>query len=167
MRRRDREITDFKEIIKIIDACDILRLGIADGDFPYVVPVNFAYTVKGEQLEFYIHGAMAGKKYELLRKKPMCSFEMDLPLGMDCMADQKDVTMRYQSVMGKATVQFLDGEERQQALDDILMARYEETRDFLYNRSAVSVTAVARLTVTELSAKANLPENREKTPERV
>lgn len=45
MRRKDREITDFNEIRKIIDACEILRLGLADGDFPYIVPVNFAYTV--------------------------------------------------------------------------------------------------------------------------
>ena len=32
MRRKDREVTDFNEIIKIIDECEIIRLGIADGD---------------------------------------------------------------------------------------------------------------------------------------
>lgn len=66
MRRKDREITDFNEIRKIIDACEILRLGLADGDFPYIVPVNFAYTVTDGQICFYIHGAVAGRKYELL-----------------------------------------------------------------------------------------------------
>ena len=68
MRRKDREVTDFDKIVKIIDQCDILRLGIADGDYPYIVPVNFAYTVEGEQICFYIHGATAGRKYELLKK---------------------------------------------------------------------------------------------------
>lgn len=155
MRRRDREVTDFNTIINIIDECDILRLGLADGDFPYIVPVNFAYTVEDEQICFYIHGAMAGRKYELLNKNPLCSFELDIPLEMDCIVEQKDVTMRYKSVMGKCKVEFLEGEEKQSAIDDIIMARYEATRDFDYNRSAVARTAVAKLIVTEISAKVN------------
>lgn len=155
MRRKDREVTDFNTIINIIDECDILRLGLADGDFPYIVPVNFAYTVEGEQICFYIHGAMAGRKYELLNKNPLCSFEMDIPLGMDCIVELKDVTMRYKSVMGKCKVEFLEAEERQSAIDDIIMARYEATRDFVYNRSTVARTAVAKLTVTEITAKVN------------
>ena len=59
MRRKDREVTDFAAIVKIIDACEILRLGLADGDFPYILPVNFAYTVEGERICFNIHGAAA------------------------------------------------------------------------------------------------------------
>lgn len=155
MRRKDREVTDFNTIINIIDECDILRLGLADGDFPYIVPVNFAYTVEDEQICFFIHGAMAGRKYELLNKNPLCSFELDIPLEMDCIVEQKDVTMRYKSVMGKCKVKFLEGEEKQSAIDDIIMARYEATRDFDYNRSAVARTAVAKLIVTEISAKVN------------
>ena len=155
MRRKDREITDIKDIINMIDECHIIRIGIADGDFPYIVPVNFAYTVTGDQICFYIHGAMAGKKYEMLSASPFCSFEMDIPLKMDCLVKEKDVTMRYKSVMGKCKVTFLDGDERQSAIDDIIMARYEETRNFDYNRDTVSRTAVARLTVLEISAKAN------------
>lgn len=155
MRRKDREVTDFDTIVGIIDECDILRLGLADGDYPYIVPVNFAYTVKGEQICFYIHGAMAGRKYEMLTKNPYCSFEMDIPLEMDCLVELKDVTMRYKSVMGKCKVEFLDGETRQSAIDDIIMARYESTKDFDYNRATVERTAVAKLTVTEMSAKVN------------
>ena len=157
MRRKDREITDFNEMIQIIDACEILRLGLADGDFPYIVPVNFAYSIKGQQIYFYIHGAMAGRKYELLRKKTVCSFEMDLPLKMECLPVKKDITMRYKSVMGQAKVTFLDDKEKEAVMDDIILARHEETKNFDYNRAALSRTAIARLTVTELSAKANLP----------
>lgn len=156
MRRKDREITDFQEIIRIIDACDIVRLGLADEDFPYIVPVNFAYQTDGEKIDLYIHGAMAGRKYEMLRKNPVCSFEMDLPLKLDCLTEKRDVTMRYQCVMGKATATFLEGAEKQSAIDEIIMARYDETRNFDYNKSAVARTAVARLSVTEITAKANL-----------
>lgn len=156
MRRKDREITDLNEIIKIIDECEIVRLGLADGDYPYIVPVNFAYQVCGSEISLYIHGAMAGRKYEMLRKNPVCSFEMDVPIEMDCIYEKKDVTMRYKCVMGKARAEFLDGAEKQTAIDDIIMARHEKTRSFDYNKHAVARTAVAKLTVTELTTKANL-----------
>ena len=68
MRRKDREVTDFSEIVKIIDRCAVVRLGLADGDFPYIVPLNFAYTVTGRQIYLYVHGAVAGRKYELMRR---------------------------------------------------------------------------------------------------
>ena len=37
MRRKDREVTDFDEIVKIIDECEVLRLGLVDGDYPYIM----------------------------------------------------------------------------------------------------------------------------------
>ena len=156
MRRKDREITDFNIMISIIDECDIIRIGLADGEFPYIVPVNFAYTVdENQQIKFYIHGAMAGRKYELMQKNQKCSFELDIPLEMDCIYEKKDVTMRYKSVMGTAEIRFLDGEEKQSAIDNIIMNRYDETRNFEYNKSVVRRTAVAELTVLSWTAKIN------------
>lgn len=155
MRRKDREVTDFHKIIQFIDSCDILRIGLADGDFPYIVPLNFAYTVEGEQICFYIHGAKAGRKYELLRKNPHCSFEMDIPLKMECLTKERDVTMRYRSVMGTAEAVFLEGEEKERAVDEIIMARYEETKSFSYNKNVLPRTAVIRLKVLEINAKEN------------
>lgn len=156
MRRKDREVTDFQTVVSIIDECEIIRLGLSDGDYPYIVPLNFAYRTEENQIYFYIHGAMAGRKFELMTKNPRCSFEMDIPLEMDCMVEKKDVTMRYKSVMGKADIRFLDGKERVRAIDDVIMARYEETKNFDYNKAVIARTAVAELKVTELTAKANL-----------
>ena len=155
MRRKDREVTDFGRLVDIIGQCHVLRLGLADGDFPYIVPVNFGYTVRGEEVRFYIHGAMAGRKYELLTKNPYCSFEMDVPLKLDCVDKTRSVTMRYRSLMGRARARLLEGEEKQRAMDGAIMARYEETRRFDYNRAAAAHTAVWELTVLEMTGKEN------------
>lgn len=155
MRRKDREVTDRSVMLQIIDECEIIRLGLSDGDFPYIVPVNFAYTASDDAVCFYIHGAMAGRKYELLTRNPYCSFEMDIPLEMDCMVKEKDVTMRYKSVMGKCRAEFLEGEAKQKAIDEVIMARHEETKHFVYNKDAVKRTAVVKLTVLEMTAKVN------------
>lgn len=155
MRRKDREVTDFDTMLSIIDRCDILRLGLADGDYPYIVPVNFAYAAEDGHICLYIHGAVAGRKYELLQKNPRCSFEMDIPLQMDCLPEHKDITMRYESVMGTATAEFLEGDAKQRAVEDVILARYEQTRGFDYNMAALPRTAVVKLTVQNITCKVN------------
>lgn len=156
MRRKDREITDFKTIVEIIDECDVMRLGISDGDYPYIVPVNFGYEVDGEQIYFYIHGAMAGKKYEMLQANPKCSFEMDTMQNIKLDHENHDVTTLYKSVMGTATVELLDGEAKKQAVDQFLMGRYDMTRNFEYGSDCMPRTALYKLTVTSITAKANV-----------
>lgn len=157
MRRKDREVTDLAEICDIIDSCEVLRLGLADGDFPYIVPVNFAWRMEEGTLCFYIHGAMAGRKYELLRKNPLCSFEMDVPLGTECIEEARDATMRYRSVMGTARAEFVADGEKERIVDGVIMARSEKTRHFDYNRAVLPRTAVIRLSVLSVSGKQNLP----------
>lgn len=155
MRRKDREVKDFQVIRQIIDECEVIRIGLVDEDmYPYIVPLSFAYEVQGGQIYFYIHGAMAGRKYELLKKNGVCSFEMDCGHQIELIYADKDATMRYKSVMGKATAEFLEGEEKQRGID-LIMQRDERTRDFEYNRAVVPRTSVVKLTVTEYSGKMN------------
>ena len=40
MTRREREVTDINEILKIMDACKIVHVGLVDGDQPYVLPIT-------------------------------------------------------------------------------------------------------------------------------
>ena len=53
MRRKDREITDFQEILEIIRKCDVCRIALNDEEFPYMVPLNFGMDVQGDQIYFY------------------------------------------------------------------------------------------------------------------
>lgn len=46
MRRKDREITDFDEIVAIMRKCDVCRIAVNDGDTPYIVPMNFGLEVR-------------------------------------------------------------------------------------------------------------------------
>ena len=154
MRRKDREVKDFDKILQIIDHCNTIRLAFNDGNYPYIVPLSFGYEVVGEQLYFYIHGALKGKKADLIASEGKCSFEMDTELGLELMPEVPDVTMRYESLMGKADVEIIPAEERRAALD-IMMQKNEATRDFVWNYAAAPHTLVCRLTVTEYTGKIN------------
>lgn len=156
MRRKDREVTDFNQIISIIDKCEIIRIGLADGDFPYIVPLNFHYEVTDKnQINFYIHGAMAGRKYELMQKLKKCSFEMDVPLKIDYLYDCHDITMRYESVMGTATLEFINDEDKEQVMQEKILSRYEEMSKFPWNRDSLKRCAIVKLSVNEITAKIN------------
>ena len=160
MRRKDRELTDFETIRQIIDSCEVLRIGLSDPEdplYPYIVPVNFGYTADEQDgIRFFIHGARAGRKFELMQKVGCCSFQMECDSVIEPIPQTKDVTTRYKCVMGKADLTLLEGEAAIHALE-VLMDCDEKTRGFEWNRNAVSHTAVWELKVTELNAKANLP----------
>lgn len=159
MRRKDREITDRKAILPIIDRCDVLRIGLFDPetpDFPYIVPLSFGWTDEDGKLAFFIHGARAGRKWELLQNTDRCSFEMDCGAALETLESSRSITMRYKSVMGKAKVTLLAGDEALRGICTVTERR-ESTRGFDWDRAALSHTAVWRLDVLELSAKQNLP----------
>lgn len=77
MRRKDREVSDFDEMMKIIAKCDTCRVAMFDETFPYIVPLNFGTEVVDNQLYLYFHGAKIGKKIDLMRTNKNVSFEMD------------------------------------------------------------------------------------------
>ena len=111
MRRKDREVTELETVKEIIRQCDVLRLGLADGDYPYIVPMNFGWEEKEGRLYFYLHGAAEGRKAELLRQNGACSFQMDCGHRVVQLPGH-GITTRYGCVMGKATVTPLTEEEK-------------------------------------------------------
>jgi len=160
MRRKDREITDFETIHRIIESCEVLNLGLSDPDepyFPYIVPVNFGYTIsENNEINLYIHGARSGRKFDLIQRNARCSFTMFCDSYIELIPDTKDVTSRYKCVMGKAEATLLEGEDVICGLQ-CLMDRRRDTGSFDWNRKSIPRVAVWRLKVTELSAKANIP----------
>ena len=73
MRRSDREITDRNEILQVMERCDVCRLALNDGEYPYILPLNFGMEQAGEQIILYFHGATEGKKLNLIARDPRAS----------------------------------------------------------------------------------------------
>ena len=141
MRRKDRKVTEPEKIREIIAACDVLRLGLADGEYPYIVPVNFGWD-----------GAMEGHKADLLRQNGVCSFQMDCGHRVVPLPGY-GITTRYGCVMGKAAVTQLTEEEKAPAMQ-LLIDRYLPGAPDCHPQ-AMARTAMWRLDVTEMSVKAN------------
>ena len=153
MRRKDRRIEEDARIDGIIRACDCCRLGFADGDAAYIVPVNFAFVRENGKRVFYIHGARMGRKAELIRAKGVCGFEMDTGHGVQAGEKPCDYSFYYQSVIGKGRIAFIeDAAEKAAALNHI-MAVYSDRNDWEFPAEMLKAMGVLRLEVDELSCK--------------
>jgi len=153
MTRREREITDRAEIRDILDRCSIVHMGLVDGDEPYVVPMNYGYTMDEEgQLTLYLHGATQGRKLDLMRKNPKVFLEMEC----DIQPFEGDVACRYgtayKSLMAKGKAVILeDPAEKMQGLT--LFMKTQTGKDFEFNEKLVKVVSVIRIDVEAYTAK--------------
>jgi nitroimidazol reductase NimA-like FMN-containing flavoprotein (pyridoxamine 5'-phosphate oxidase superfamily) len=78
MRRKNCEITDPKEMARILASTNIGRLATLDAEgYPYITPVNFVFH-KGC---VYFHCAPEGEKLTNLLRNPRVCFEADVPLA--------------------------------------------------------------------------------------
>lgn len=152
MTRRERQITDINEIKELLDKCMILHLGVVDGDEPYVVPMNYGYTMEDDKLTIYLHGATAGKKLDLIRTNPKVFFEMDCDVTPfeGKVACQYGTT--YASVMGRGLAEILeDVEEKKKGLS--VLMKTQTGKDFTFDDRMVSIVSVIRVEVLDYTAK--------------
>lgn len=152
LTRRERLITDREKIIEILDKAKVLHLGLVDGDEPYIVPMNYGYTFENDKLTIWLHGAVRGRKYDIIRVNPKVCFEMEC----DLIPFEGDVACRYglgySSLMGRGTAVIVeDVEEKQKALS--ILMKTQVNKDFEFNEKLASVVGIIRIDVLDYSAK--------------
>ena len=152
MTKRERQVTDPKQIMDIMDAGKVLHLGLAVNDEPYVVPMNYGYTTENEKLVLYLHSAVRGKKLDMIRANPKVFFEIDcdwIPFEgrVPC-----QYGLAYSSVMGKGIARIVEDVEEKKKAMSILM-KTQTGKDFSFEDRLVSVVAVIRIDVEDYTAK--------------
>ena len=153
LTRREREITDIPEILKILDKSKIVHIGLVDGDEPYVVPMNYGFTMDDGKLTIYLHGATEGKKLDLIRDNPKIFFSIES--GITAFSGGNIACQygtSYSSVMGKGIAEILENPEEKMAGLSIFM-KSQTGRDFQFNERMVSAVAVIKIDVSEYTAK--------------
>lgn len=151
MRRSDREITDYNEMLEVIRRCDVCRLVLNDEEYPYIVPLNFGMEIEDDKVVFYFHGALEGKKYDLMRKNNKAAFEMDCGHTLFTDEEKGNCSMAYESIIGRGTVEILEDEKKYDGLM-VLMKHYHK-EDFKFNKAVIPMTNVFKLTVDSMTGK--------------
>ena len=153
MRRSDREITDTAEILNIIEKCDVCRLGLAENNIPYIVPLNYGYEYLDGKLTLYFHAAKVGKKLDIINKNPFACFEMDCSHNLIEADDACEYTMEYESVIGNGMIHLcVEKSEKVKGLKQ-LMNKYVKERDFSFPDQMIDSVVVFKLEVEEFTGK--------------
>lgn len=150
MRKSEREITDFKKIVGLVDRCDTVRLGISGGRAPYVVPVSFGYEVRDGRIVIYFHGASEGRKHDLLAEHPRVCVEGDICRGF-VENGRGGITCDYESFIGYGDAVRAYGEEWEKGIS--LLNEHCGFPGFQCPPEMYAVTAVYRIELEELSGK--------------
>lgn len=152
MTRRERQITDIDEIIKILDNSKVLHLGMVDGDEPYVVPMNYGYTLEDDKLTLWLHGARQGRKIDVMRANPKVFFEMECNLQPFEGEVACKYGLSYSSLMGRGIAEIIEDVETKKNALSFLM-KTQTGKDFEFEDKMASVVGVIRIDVLEYTAK--------------
>ncbi len=152
LTRREKLITDAQTVKEVLDKSKVLHLGLVDGDEPYVVPMNYGYTMENDKLTLWLHGATQGRKLDIMRKNPKVFFSMEC----DLQPFEGDVACKYglsyTSLMGRGTAVIVeDSEEKQNALSFLM--KTQTGKDFAFNDKLASVVSIIRIDVLDYTAK--------------
>ena len=152
MRKADREIKSRNEIIEIIKRCDVCRLAFNNGEYPYIIPLNFGIEVDDKKIILYFHSALEGTKVDIMKREMKATFEMDTKHELQYYEEKGYCTMSYESVIGKRRIRILPENEKMEALKK-LMAQYHKDKETYFNPAAIPRTLVYSLEVEEITAK--------------
>ena len=152
MTKRERQVTDPEQILEILDKGKVLHLGLCVDNEPYVVPMNYGYTMENGKLAVYLHSAVRGKKLDMIGANPKVFFAIDCDRQPFDGVKPCQYGMVYSSLMGKGIARIVeDVEEKKQAMS--ILMKTQTGKDFTFDDKLVSIVTVIRIDVQEYTAK--------------
>lgn len=149
---RERMVTDIDKIKEILDRSKIVHLGMVDGDEPYIVPMNYGYTLEDGKLTLWLHCAKRGRKLDVIRKNPKVFVEMEC----DLKPFDGDIACRYglsySSIMGRGTAEIVEDIEVKKAALTHLMTT-QTGRHFEFEDKMAAIVSIIKVDVSEYTAK--------------
>ncbi|MBR3836991.1 MAG: pyridoxamine 5'-phosphate oxidase family protein [Clostridia bacterium] len=152
MTRREREVTDPAAILGILDRAKIVHVGMVDNGEPYIVPMNYGYTMENGKLTLYLHGAKEGRKLDILRVNPKVFVEIDTDLVPFEGKTACHYGIGYSSIMGRGIAELVEDTEGKKKGLSVLM-KTQTGKDFEFDDRMVSVVTVIKITVSDYTAK--------------
>ncbi|MDR2911147.1 MAG: pyridoxamine 5'-phosphate oxidase family protein [Bacteroidales bacterium] len=147
---RTYKIENKEEIEQIVKACKTCFVAMSENNFPYVLPMNFAFC--GDSV--ILHSAQKGRMWEILKKNPKVC--INWTLGEELAWQNIDVGCSYRvkskSVLVEGTVEFINDYDEKYNYLLKMMAQYS-SRDFKFNKPAVTNVGIIKVNIETVSAR--------------
>ena len=155
MDPRTRQVKDVTEVLGILARCNTVRIGMFDGEKPYVVPVSFGMEVRDGLPVIYFHCGKRGLKVDVLAEHPQVCVEADIFYGYELL--KRGIDTRYESVVGFGTCTLAEGDERIRGLE-LLCEHCGYAGHPVDVCLGLPITNVFKVEVESITGKRTLPE---------
>ncbi|KAF0092000.1 MAG: 5-nitroimidazole antibiotic resistance protein [Fusobacteria bacterium] len=157
MRRKDKEISEIDEVIKIIEDSKVMHLGLSNNNLPYVIPLNFGFQYDGNIIKIYFHSAKVGKKIDFINSNNKCAVEMTSYFELEKGETACQWSAFHKSIMIEGNIFLVENEEEIKNAMDLLMKRYGFEGIPIYEEKYLKAMAVYCIEVESISGKRNMP----------
>jgi len=154
MQRQDREISNPAAVRAILERAMVCRLAMCDGEWPYLVPLN--YGLHKDRL--YFHCASEGKKLDLLRANPRVCFEVEGRIALVTGERACDWTTQYESVIGYGMAAVVVDETERRLAMEALMRQAGAARELHLPETLPTDMPIVRIEIHGLSGKTSFPQ---------
>ena len=152
MRRKDRQVSGMEEIKTIIDKCKVCHIAMTDKGLPYVVPLNFGYTLVDKTLTLYFHSAREGRKIDILHENKSVCFEMTFEGRLHQVENPCSSGYFFESVIGFGEAAFVDDvDEKCRAL--ALLMTHQTNQKFSFTQQQADSVCVFRVVSADFTGK--------------
>ncbi len=148
MRRKEKAITDRDQINAIIRKCMVCRLGMIDGDIPYVVPLCFGYDGKS----LFFHCAREGRKLDILRKNNKVCIEFDIVGNIKKSDKACRWGIEYESIIGNGIAFIVDSPEEKLMVLPLIMKQYSDNI-YTFSENEVKNMLIIKVDIENISGK--------------
>lgn len=143
MKRKDREVTNIDDTLKIVHDAKILHLGLFDTDYPYIVPLHYGYEYLDGKFVFYMHSAKEGSKLDLIKKEPHVCVELECNVNLVSGGeDPCKYSSTYASVIARGMATIIDSEKEKIHGLQLLMENQTERHFTIEEEMTKSVVVV-------------------------
>ncbi len=151
IRRKDKEITDPKQLKKILDETSYVTLAMVKDGEPYLVSLSHIYDA--DENCIYFHSAPEGKKLDIMRANPLVWGQAMLDHGYYV----GQCSHLYASVMFKGRVEFVsDMEIKRRVFHDMVLKLEpdpDSIMDDMLNSKRMPTTVVGRINIEHMTGK--------------
>ncbi|MCG8410388.1 MAG: pyridoxamine 5'-phosphate oxidase family protein [Bacteroidales bacterium] len=145
-----KDIVDLDKLEEIIGKCKICRVGMVDGNKPYVLAMNFGY----EDQTVWLHCAKEGKKVDILKKNNTVCLEFDTDHKLFARHENVACSWRfaYRGVLIHGKAIFVDEYDEKIKGLNIFMRNYSD-RTFEYSKPAVDNILIIKVPVESITGR--------------
>jgi nitroimidazol reductase NimA-like FMN-containing flavoprotein (pyridoxamine 5'-phosphate oxidase superfamily) len=148
MRRKEKEIKSKEEIESVIQNALVCRLGMADENGPYIVPLSFGYR----ESSLFFHSAKEGRKLDILKKNNKVCFEIDTDHEIVKSEKACKWGMKYKSVIGFGNAFIIEDMESKKTALDVIMGHYSG-RSFEFEEKEMSRFIIIKVEIESMTGK--------------